>query len=243
MWSYIVWVLLPTTKIIILASMFLKKLHKKLPAFSLYLGWTSTADLFELFIWKVFPNLYTAIYVACDFCSFLLLLAVIYELFSQFFGYLGQQQRMAARAYQLSLLIAVVAALATAIVAPDIRSEMPWFRALLMWTRSEEIIVSTMILVMFVVWKVSGLGRRHYAFGIALGTALEGFIYAGAHLLRNVIPQFADFRYVPQIASCIAIGSYAYYFLLPGTETRIVVPVPKDPMNGWSSALDRLIRE
>jgi hypothetical protein len=189
------------------------------------------------------PDVYFYSYWYSELISWVLVLAVVYEIYSSLLKEYAALQKLGAILFWVMGIVLALIALWTAFHVPGSES-FRFYKTVLTMERSMRIVQSGLLIVLFIFASFFALSWKNYLFGIALGfavfvsvelaiVAVRAYGGKGEHLL---------FRWLKPASYNLAALVWSVY-LLRRSRAADLRFLPKTELAAWNEALQELLHK
>jgi hypothetical protein len=239
----VIWVAAPIMQALIAAVMVRRKLSTEFPVFFAYTLFHVVQVAIELYCYFHSRALYFYAFWIMQAFDFLLVIAVIQEVFGAVLREYTILKRRATKIYRWAVLILVAVAFGTALLAPGTETDRT-VAGLLTLDTSSMIIQLGVLAMLFMMSRMLVLGWGRMPFGIALGFGVMASVQLAVSLMRSYLGDSSTPGYVllRPLAYNLAVLIWIFYATRRERRKDISALPPEDDMNRWNEALGKMSR-
>ena len=241
LFTYGLWVGAVVLQIAITVRMYLKRVIREFPCFSIYTV-EHILRAIVLFLLSSLPHhSYTNYfygYWTAEAIDVVLGIAVIYEIYSHVFREYEALQRLGNVLFQWSAAMLFLAAVTMAAVTHGSDAS-KLMAAIMVAEQCFSFLRAGLLLLLFVFARTFGLTWRHYVFGIALGFAVYVSVDMVVAAIRGNLGSVANATYtvVKTSAYNCSVVIWTVYFLQRKPNSVLVKALPTSDLENWNNAL------
>jgi hypothetical protein len=236
--------LLPLLMLITVAvRMMIKRLYVEFPLFFAYSIFHVVSIASTLTAAKSNPWTYFYIYWGFQLADVFLTIAVVQEIYSQIFEQYDAIRALGRALFKWATFMLLIICLVSASVSPGSDSERV-MAGLLVLSRSADLLIGGLLLLLFMFCGVFAVSWRRYAFGFALGLALLSSISLMAFAIRTDVGE-SFHRYlqiVAQFSYNIAASVWVINVFVKHTDSVRYTTEDQNRLKDWNRALQGLLR-
>jgi hypothetical protein len=233
----------PIMQVLIAVIMVRRKLSAEFPVFFAYTLFHVVQVPIELYCYFHSRALYFYAFWIIQAFDFLLVIAVIQEVFGAVLREYLILKRRANQIYRCAVLVLVGVAFGTALLAPGTETDRT-VAGLLTLDASSMIIQLGVLATLFVMSRMLVLGWGQLPFGIALGFGVMASVQLAVSLMRSYLGDGSTPGYVllRPLAYNLAVLIWLFYAAKRERRKDAFALPPEDEVNRWNEALERMPR-
>jgi hypothetical protein len=242
-YQLVVWVAAPIMQVLIAAVMVRRKLSAEFPVFFAYTLFHVVQVPIELYCYFHSHALYFYAFWIIQAFDFLLVIAVIQELFGAVLREYEILKRRAHKIYRCAVLILVGVAFGTALLASGTETDRT-VAGLLTIDTSSMIIQLGVLATLFVMSRMLVLGWGQLPFGIALGFGVMASVQLAVSIMRSYLGDGSTPGYVLLRPLAYNLAVLVWLFHAAKRERRKPASAlpPEADISRWNEALEKMSR-
>lgn len=239
----VIWVAAPIMLALMAVVMVRRKLSAEFPVFFGYALFHVVQVPIELYCYFHSRALYFYAFWIIQAFDFLLVIAVIQEVFGAVLREYLILRRRANQIYRCAVLALVVVAFGTALLAPGTETDRT-VAGLLTLDTSSMIIQLGVLATLFVMSRMLVLSWGQLPFGIALGFGVMACVQLAVSMMRSYLGDGSTPGYVllRPLAYNLAVLIWLFYAAKRERRKDVSALPPEDEVNRWNEALEKMPR-
>ena len=241
--QYVLWIAPAVGQCLIALIMSRRKLSADFPVFRAYVFFHIVQLPIELYCYFHSRELYFYAFWIMQAVDFLLVIAVIQEVFGAVLHEYTILKKRANKIYRCAVLILVGVAFGTALLAPGTETDRT-VAGLLTLDTSSMIIQLGVLATLFVMSRMLVLGWGPLPFGIALGFGVMASVQLAVSLMRSYLGDGSTPGYVllRPLAYNLAVLVWLFYAARRERRKPVSALPPEADINRWNEALEKISR-
>jgi hypothetical protein len=242
-YQYVLWIAPAAGQCLIALLMSRRRLSADFPVFRAYVFFHIVQLPIELYCYFHSHALYFYAFWILQAFDFLLVIAVVQEVFGAVLREYTILKRRATKIYRCAVLILVAVAFGTALLAPGTETDRT-VAGLLTLDTSSMIIQLGVLAMLFMMSRMLVLGWGRMPFGIALGFGVMASVQLAVSFMRSYLGDSSTPGYVllRPIAYNLAVLIWIFYATRREPRKDISALPPEGDMNRWNEALEKMSR-
>jgi hypothetical protein len=230
--------------LIVAARMLIKRLYIEFPLFFAYSIFHAISIAATLVAARSNPWTYFYTYWGFELADVFLSIAVVQEIYSQAFGQYAAIQNLGKALFKWATIMLLMLCLVSASASPGSDSERI-MAGLLVLSRSANLLIGGLLLLLFMICGVFAVSWKRYAFGFALGLALLSSISLAVVAIRaHVGESFHHYlQVVAQLSYNIAAVVWVINVFAKQADALHSTTGDQSQLRDWNRALQGLLRQ
>ncbi|HTD23292.1 MAG TPA: hypothetical protein VK738_11600 [Terriglobales bacterium] len=230
-----------TLEIVVVVVMLVRGLYRKLPYFFAYAAFDVITTIVLSALQKHHPAVFFYGYWYGEVVSWVLALAVIYEIYASLLKDYAALQKLGAFLFWLMGAVLVLVALWAAFNSPG-SDTFRFVRAVLNLERSMRIVQAGLLVALFIFASFFGLSWKNYLFGIALGLALYVCSDLAVVAIRAYGGKMQHFSFTLLKPATYNLGALVWtIYVLKSWRPADLRALPRTELAAWNDALQDLL--
>jgi hypothetical protein len=226
---------------VLVGLMLFRGFYKKLPYFFTYIAYDVANTLVLWGLQKHHPVAYFHGYWYGEIVSWVLILAVIYEIYASLLKEYTSLQKLGAILFWFMGVVLVLVAFWTAFNSPG-SDTLRFIRAVLTLERSMRIVQAGLLMVLFVFASFFGLSWKNYLFGIALGLSIFIFAELAIVAVRTFGGKAQNLFYVLLKPASYDLAALVWMvYLVKSWQAKDLPALPRTQLVEWNDTLQELL--
>jgi hypothetical protein len=241
--QYVLWIAPAAGQCLIALFISRRRLAADFPVFRAYVFFHIAQLPIEFYCYFHSRALYFYAFWIMQALDFLLVIAVLQEVFGMVLREYLILKRRANRIYRCAVLVLVVVAFGTALLAPGTETDRT-VAGLLTLDTSSMIIQLGVLATLFVMSRMLVLGWGQLPFGIALGFGVMASVQLAVSMMRSYLGDGSTPGYVllRPLAYNFAVLIWLFYAAKRERRKDVSALPPQDEVNRWNEALEKMPR-
>jgi hypothetical protein len=229
-----------TLELAVVVVMLVRGLYRKLPYFFIYVAYDATNTVVLAALQK-HRAIYFYGYWYGEVINWVLMLAVIYEIYASLLKEYAALQKVGAILFWIMGAVLVSIALWTAFNSPG-SDTFRFLRTLLTLERSVRIVQGGLLIVLFIFASFFGLSWKNYLFGIALGLALYVCADLAVVAIRAYGGKTQNWSFILLKPAAYNLGALVWtVYVLKSWRVADLRALPKTELAAWNETLQELL--
>jgi hypothetical protein len=241
--QYVLWIAPAAGQCLIALSMSRRRLSADFPVFRAYVFFHIAQLPIEFYCYFHSRALYFYAFWIMQALDFLLVIAVLQEVFGMVLREYLILRKRANQIYRCAVLVLIVVAFGTALLAPGTETDRT-VAGLLTLDTSSMIIQLGVLATLFVMSRMLVLGWEQLPFGIALGFGVMASVQLAVSMMRSYLGDGSTPGYVllRPLAYNLAVLIWLFYAAKRERRKDVSALPPEDEVNRWNEALEKMPR-
>ena len=240
-YQYVLWIAPAMGQCLIALFMSRRRLAADFPVFRAYVFFHIVQLPIEFYCYVHSHALYFYAFWIMQAVDFLLVIAVLQEVFSMVLREYAALKKLATNLYRGTVLVLMAIAFGTALLAPGTETDRT-VAGLLALDTSSMIIQLGALAVLFLMSRMLVLEWKEFSFGIALGFGVMASVQLAVSLMRSYLGNGSTPGYVLLRPLAYNLAVFIWFFYAAKRERRQAASAlpPAGDVNRWNEALEKM---